>query len=297
MKLEYEIKENNKGQKIHSILTNELNISTRLLNKLIKNQKISICKNICDTRNIVNLGDIVEINFDFLEDSSSVVPTQMHLDIIYEDEWFLVVNKPAGIPIHPSRLHYTDSLSNGIKFYFDSIGLMKKIRPVNRLDLDTSGLTIFAKCEYIQETFARQMADKTFQKEYLCFVNGFLEPKIGTINLPIARKRESIIERCVDKNNGQPSVTHYEVIKEFSNDSLVKCKLETGRTHQIRVHMSAIGHPLLGDTLYGTKSALIDRQALHSYRITCVHPISKKNLIFESKLPLDMEMCNEETSF
>ena len=220
---------------------------------------------------------------------SNISPSQMNLDIIYEDDWFLVLNKPAGIPIHPSRLHYTDSLSNGIKFYFDSIGLAKKIRPVNRLDLDTSGLVIFAKCEYIQESFARQMDKKTFQKEYLCFVNGFLEQKIGTINLPIARKADSIIERCIDKNSGQPSVTHYEVIKEFSNYSLVRCKLETGRTHQIRVHMCAIGHPLLGDSLYGTKSNLMNRQALHSYRISCIHPISKKSLVFESDLPYDMK--------
>lgn len=292
MKLKYKIKENSIGQSFNQILTNELNISTRLLTKLIKSKKISINKDICDTRNPVNLGDIIEIDFDFPEDNSNILPTQMNLDIIYEDDWFLVINKPAGIPIHPSRLHYTDSLSNGIKFYFDSIGLAKKIRPVNRLDLDTSGLVIFAKCEYIQEAFAKQMANKTFQKEYLCFVNGFLKQKIGTIHLPIARKAGSIIERCIDKNSGQPSITHYEVIKEFSNNSLVRCQLETGRTHQIRVHMSAIGHPLLGDTLYGTTSKLIHRQALHSYRISCIHPVSKKNLVFESELPLDMETLN-----
>lgn len=289
MKLKYEIKENSIGQSFNQILTNELNISTRLLTKLIKNKKISINKNICDTRNLVNLGDVLEINFDFPEDNSNILPTQMNLDIIYEDDWFLVVDKPAGIPIHPSRLHYTNSLSNGIKFYFDAIGLAKKIRPVNRLDLDTSGLVIFAKCEYIQEAFAKQMANKTFQKEYLCFVKGFLKQKIGTVNLPIARKAGSIIERCIDKNSGQPSITHYEVVKEFSNDSLVRCQLETGRTHQIRVHMSAIGHPLLGDTLYGTKSELINRQALHSYRISCIHPISKETVVFESDLPHDIK--------
>lgn len=289
MKLKYEIKENNQSQRIHQILTNELSLSTRLLSKLIKNQKIRVNKNICDTRNLANLGDVIEIDFATPENSSNILPTKMKLDIIYEDNWFLVINKPAGIPIHPSRYHYTDSLSNGIKFYFDLIGLAKKIRPINRLDLGTSGLVIFAKCEYIQECFARQMANKTFQKEYLCFVNGILEQKIGTINLPIARKKDSIIERCIDNNNGQHSVTHYEVIKEFSNYSLVKCKLETGRTHQIRVHMAVIGHPLLGDTLYGMKSELINRQALHSYRISCVHPISKGSLVFESSLPNDLK--------
>lgn len=245
MELEYKIKESDIGKSINRILINELDVSSRLLTKLVKNEKISINQNKCDTRNIANSGDILQINFDFPEDTFNIVPTPMKLDIIYEDKWFLVVNKPAGIPIHPSRLHYTDSLSNGIKYYFDSIGLTKKIRPVNRLDLDTSGLVIFAKCEYVQEAFIRQMANKRFKKEYLCLVDGFLEAKIGTINLPIGRKNGSIIERCIDKNNGQPSVTHYEIIKEFHNYSLIKCKLETGRTHQIRIHMATTGHPLL----------------------------------------------------
>lgn len=289
MKLKYKTKKSDANTSIHNILQNSLNISTRLLTKLIKNEKISFNGNKCDTRNQVKLGDIIEINFAIQENNSSILPTQMNLDIVYEDDWFLVINKPAGIPIHPSRYHYTDSLSNGIKFYFDTIGLVKKIRPVNRLDIGTSGLVIFAKCEYIQECFARQMANKTFQKEYLCIVHGILPQKTGIIDLPIARKRDSIIERCIDKNHGQHSVTNYEVIKEFSNYSFIKCKLETGRTHQIRVHMAAIGHPLLSDTLYGTESNVIDRQALHSYKISCIHPISNNHLFFESDLPDDLK--------
>ena len=245
MELKYEIKEIDVGKTIHSILINKLNISTRLLTKLIKNQKILLNNAICNTKNITHLGDIIKIYFDIVEDNSNIVPTQMKLDIIYEDEWMLVVNKPAGIPIHPSRAHFTDSLSNGIKYYFDSIDLHKKIRPINRLDLDTSGLVIFAKCEYIQESLIQQMSNKTFKKVYTCFVNGFLKEKSGKINLPIGRKTGSIIERCIDEKNGHPSTTYYEVIQEFTNYSLVKCILETGRTHQIRVHMSAIGHPLL----------------------------------------------------
>ncbi len=245
MKLEYKIKEKDSQKSIHSILANELNLSTRLLTKLIKHQQIFINQENCDTRNTPNKGDFLEINFDISEDNSNIVPTPMDLAILYEDEWFLVVNKPAGIPIHPSRLHHTDSLSNGIRYYFDTIELSKKIRPVNRLDLGTSGLVIFAKCEYIQECFIQQMTNHIFQKEYVCLVEGFLEQKKATINLPIGRKNGSIIERCINKNHGHPSITHYQVIKEFKNFSLVTCQLETGRTHQIRVHMAAIGHPLL----------------------------------------------------
>ena len=290
MKIEYKVEDIYDKKSLNTILTSRLNISARLLTKLIKNNKILLNKNQCDTRQIANLGDIIQIDFDYIEDNSNIIPSKINLDIIYEDEWMLVINKLAGIPIHPSRAHYADSISNGIKYYYDKIALHKKIRPVNRLDLDTSGIVIFAKCEYIQENFIKQMKDNNFQKEYICIVDGILEKKKGTIAYPIARKKDSIIERCVDKENGHLSITHYEVEKEFKNYSLVKCRLETGRTHQIRVHMKEIGHPIIGDTLYGTKSNLISRQALHSSKIRCIHPISKKELIFESKLPKDMKI-------
>lgn len=170
MKLTYPIGKADNNNTIDFILSTKLNLSTRLLNKLIKNEKISLNDKKCDTRNIVKLGDILEIDFGLSEDNSNIIATPMELNIVYEDDWFLVINKPANIPIHPSSLHYKDSLSNGIKFYFDSLSLAKKIRPVNRLDLGTSGLVIFAKCEYIQECFIRQMTNKTFQKEYLCLI-------------------------------------------------------------------------------------------------------------------------------
>ncbi len=245
MELKYIIQENENKENINLILQNQLQISTRLLTKLIKNKCIYLNGNLCDTRLIPVNCDIIVVDFSLKEDNSNIVPTCMDLQIVYEDEWMLVVNKPAGIPIHPSRMHYENSLSNGIKFYFDTIGLSKKIRPVNRLDLYTSGLVIFAKCEYIQECFIRQMLDKTFKKEYLALISGILKEKKGTICLPIGRKNGSIIERCIDEKNGHPSITHYEVMKEFDNISLVKCQLETGRTHQIRVHFAYLGHPVI----------------------------------------------------
>lgn len=290
MKLEYII-ENNKSN-INQILQNELSISSRLLYKLIKSQRILLNGNICDTRNHSNVGDTLIVDFNYDEDNSNIVPTKMDLDIIYEDEWLLIVNKPARVAIHPSILHYSDSLCNGIRFYFDSIGLKKKIRPVNRLDLNTSGLVIFAKCEYIQECLISQMKDHLFKKEYLAICDGIFENKYGTINLSIARKKDSIIERCIS-DDGQPSITHYEVLKEFSNYSLVRCILETGRTHQIRVHMSAISHPLIGDSLYGSLSDLIDRQALHCYKLKFVHPITKKFMDFCGEIPLDFKKLEE----
>lgn len=287
MEINYEIKNNT--QTINSILQNELKVSSRLLYKLIKLNKIELNHKPCDTRKTGNLEDTITVNFDYEEDNSNIVPTKMDLNIIFEDDWLLVVNKPAGIAIHPSVLHYSDSLCNGIRFYFDKIGLKKKIRPVNRLDLNTSGLVVFAKCEYIQECLINQMKNNQFKKEYLAVCDGIFNEKSGTINLPIARKRNSIIERCISEN-GQTAITHYEVLKEFDNYSLVKCSLETGRTHQIRVHMSAIGHPLLGDSLYGSISDLINRQALHCYNLQFVHPVYNNDLNFFGDLPNDFKI-------
>ena len=207
MKLEYIVKEKDLNKSINEILTNEFHFSNRLLTKLIKSDKILLNNTPCDTRNCPTLDDVITIKFDIEEDNSNIIATNMDLDIIYEDEWMLVINKLAGIPIHPSRMHFTDSLSNVIKNYYDKIGLCKKIRAVNRLDFDTSGLVIFAKCEFIQECFIRQMSKNIFQKTYLCLINGFLENETGAINLPIGRKDGSIIERCI-KTEGQPSVTH-----------------------------------------------------------------------------------------
>ena len=318
MILEYIVK-NNGYKNINQVLKNEFNISARLFVKLIKNNKVLLNEKPVDTRKEININDKISVLLDLEEDNSNIQPTKMELKIVYEDNAILVVNKPAGIAVHPSILHYTDSLSNGIKYYFDSIKLKKKIRPVNRLDLNTSGLVVFAKNEYIQECLIKQMENGSFKKEYIAIVKGILPNKKGTINAPIARKENSIIERCVQKD-GKPSITHYEVLGEYTFNikplqntgltkkhilklqpyaknkqhtytpfkiSIIKCRLETGRTHQIRVHMAYTGHPLLGDTLYGVPSKLIKRQALHCSKLCFIHPISKKAISLECNLPPD----------
>jgi len=294
MILEYIVK-NNEYKNINQILKQEFNISARLMNKLIVKKHILLNDNVTDTRYTVANGDIVTINLDFEEESENIIPTKIKLDIIFEDDAFLILNKPAGIAIHPSILHYEDSLSNGVKFYFKSIGLKRKIRPVNRLDLNTSGLIIFAKNEYVQECLIKQMLSGTFSKEYIAIVSGHFDEPSGTVNLPIARKTNSIIERCIS-SDGQESITDYCVLQKLNDCSVVKCSLKTGRTHQIRVHMSAINHPLLGDTLYGISSPLINRQALHSYKISFIHPISHNTMEFVCNLPEDMEKVKNTQS-
>ena len=208
--------------------------------------------------------------------------------LIYEDEYYIVINKPSGIAIHPSILHYTDSLANGVKFYFEQKNIKKKIRPINRLDKDTSGIVIFAKNEYIQEFLVKEMKKNTFFKEYIAVCEGMFESKIGTINLPIGRKENSIIERCVC-SDGDIAITHYNVLKSLKNTSVVHVTLETGRTHQIRVHLSNIGHPILGDTLYGNPSSVINRQALHAYKVKFIHPITGLNVEYIATIPSDIK--------
>ena len=286
MNLEY-IVTNNKYKDVNQILKQEFNISARLQHKLIREKHVLLNGKIIDTRSSIVLNDVITINLNFNEESENIISTQIPLNIIYEDECFIILNKPAGIAVHPSILHYTDSLANGVKFYFESIGLKRKIRPINRLDLNTSGIIIFAKNEYVQECLIKQMQNSTFQKYYIAFVEGTFTDKEGTINLPIARKENSIIERCIDKN-GQTAITDYKILSEYNNFSIVECHLQTGRTHQIRVHMSATNHPLLGDTLYGNSSDLINRQALHCYKVSFIHPITKQSLTFNCDLPNDM---------
>lgn len=280
---------NNNYNNINSILKDYLNISNRLFVKLINSNMVFLNGKNVDTRTKVNQNDVITVNLDLPEDNSNIIPTYIPLDILYEDNWLLILNKSAGIAVHPSILHYDDSLSNGVKYYFDSIGLKKKIRPINRLDYNTSGIVLFAKSEYIQETLSIQMQNNQFKKEYLCLVDGILKKKSGILDFPITRKDGSIIERCVS-SDGKPSITRYSILEEFENQnfSLVKCILETGRTHQIRVHFSHIDHPLIGDTLYGNSSSLINRQALHSYKASFIHPITKKELTIISPLAEDI---------
>ena len=288
MNLSYQIDKDEHYDNVLHVLKEQFLLSDRLITKLKKANKIYLNSLPTYTKKSVTVGDTVSVLIDFEEDNSNIVASNIPLNIIYEDDYLLVLNKPANIAIHPSILHFDNSLSNGVKFYFDKLGLKKKIRIVNRLDRNTSGIVILAKNEYIQECLIKQMKTNEFKKEYLAIAKGILESKSGTLNFPIARKEGSIIERTVS-SDGDSAITHYDVVKEFNNLSLVHIVLETGRTHQIRVHFSHIGHPILGDTLYGSPSELINRQALHSYKLTFIHPVTKKELILESSLPNDIE--------
>ena len=269
-----------KSKTILQILKEDLSFSNRLISK-IKNDVLLNDKS-AKTYDTAEIGDIIKIDIGFEETSDNIVPNNdIELKVLYEDEWMLIVDKPPFMPVHPSINHYEDSLSNGVKAYFVENGINKKIRPVNRLDKDTTGIVIFAKSEYIQENLT------DYEKYYLAIVNGKTEES-GVIDKPIARKLPSIIERTI-RDDGDQAITRYKTLEFKNNMSLVECKLETGRTHQIRVHMASIGHSIIGDDLYGVSSTLINRQALHAYKIKFVHPVSRKEMVIESEIPDDMK--------
>lgn len=219
-------------------------------------------------------GDIVEIDFNYSDENyDNISPNYTKkLDIIYEDDWILVVNKENNLTVHPSFNHYQDNLASIVRAYFEKINLNKTVRIVNRLDKGTGGIVIIAKCDYIHE----KLQNSLILKEYLAIATGKVND-FGIIDLPISRKENSIIERKID-DNGQNALTKYELLKynKKLNLSLVKCQLLTGRTHQIRVHFKAINHSLLGDTLYGEYSDLIDSQALCCSHIKFKHPITNQ---------------------
>ncbi len=272
---------------VRQVLKSEFNMSNRLITKLKQNKLIYLNDQETYLDKSLSSGDTVKCIINFNESSENIISTKIDLKIIYEDDFFLVVDKPYNMAVHPSILHYNNSLSNGIKYYFESIGLNRKIRPVNRLDRDTTGIVIFAKNEYIQECLIKQMELKTFYKEYIAILEGTFDTNKGIIDAPISRKEGSIIERCINEN-GTKAISYYEVLNNKNNLSLVKFVLDTGRTHQIRLHSKYIGHPIIGDTLYGHESPLIDRQALHCRKISFVHPITKKQIELISPIPMDM---------
>lgn len=284
MTLTYIVKSNDIS--IKQILKEKYEMSEKLIIKLKKEKRILLNSNPVYINHKILEGDILSVNLDFDENSDGIVPnSNIKFSILYEDDALLIVDKDVNIPVHPSILHFEDSLSNGIKYYFEQNNIKRKIRPVNRLDKDTSGIVIFAKNEYIQECLIKQMKNKTFKKHYIAILEGILDNKEGIINAPISRKEGSIIERCIDFEKGARATTHYKVIEENKklNTSKVEFLLETGRTHQIRVHCKYINHPIVGDFLYGTRKENMDRHLLHCYKLEFIHPISKEQIIIISK--------------
>lgn len=241
-------------------------------------------------------GDRLLVRIQETESSRNIPPVYAPLSIVYEDEDLIVINKPAGMPIHPSLNNYTNSLANALAWYYQQQGKPFIFRCCNRLDRDTSGLTVVAKHLVSGNILSTMTKKKEVRREYLAVVRGHIAPESGTISAPLTRKGGTIIERVVDFDRGEPAVTHYHLIQEANGHSLVALQLETGRTHQIRIHLKHLGFPLVGDYLYNPDMEYISRQALHSFRLSFPHPITGEAMDFTAPLPEDMENILTERS-
>lgn len=289
--LEKKVEEKYDGIVIREFLKEELELSSRLIRRAAIEKRIFVNKEVVRMRKVLHTGDSVEVKLERVE-SQNIIPEKMDLDIIYEDDDILVLNKPPYTVVHPTRGYPTGTLANGILYYFNETNQNCIVRLVSRLDMDTSGLIIIAKNQYAHMALSKEMQLNHLEKRYLAVVHGHLEKEEGTIDLPIFKpeNEESIFKRIIDER-GQRSITHYKVIKKFENADLVECLLETGRTHQIRVHLSHIGHPIYGDTLYGygeDEKELIPRQALHAYGLDFKSPRIKEQLSLRAELPEDI---------
>ena len=290
--LEKKVEDVVEGTKLREYLKREMGISTRLIRSASIQKRIFINNEVVKMNSVIKNGEIIKIDLE-KEESQNIAPEKIDIDIVYEDEDILVVNKKPFMVVHPTKTYQSGTLANGVINYFMESNQNCIVRLVSRLDMNTSGLIIIAKNQFSHGMLSKAMSENKVEKRYLAIVHGIFKEKQGTIDKPIYRPEgiENGTRRVVDER-GQRSITHYKVVEEFSDSSLVECKLETGRTHQIRVHLSYLGHPIYGDVLYGdgdNEGDLIERQALHAYGLDFKSPRTEKELSLRADLPDDMK--------
>lgn len=278
--IEYSVPLECDGMDTKTFLRRHCGVSARTLSKL-KRTNLGITRNgeLLKTTHILHTGDKVVLSMP--DDENDIKPIQGELDILFEDEYIIVVNKPPFMPVHPTKIHQEDTLANIISYYMEEKGEKYTFRAINRLDRDTSGCVLMAK----DRVTANLLVD-TVKKEYVAVCEGVIDEN-GTVDRPIKVMEGRSIQRVVS-DDGQRAVTHYFPIFAKNNHTITKFILETGRTHQIRCHMSSIGHPLSGDDMYGGSLEFINRQSLHCYKITFIHPIKKEYIEVVSDLPCDI---------
>lgn len=291
VKNKYKISNNLVGLRIDKALTLLDNTCSRVYySNLIKNGYITVNgEKISPSYKIQNEDEIV-VYVKKEEIDDSIKPYELELDIIYEDDDILIINKPQGLVVHPGDGHQNDTLVNALiynKKELSTVNGLNRVGIVHRIDKDTSGLLLVCKNDYAHNFIAEQLKDHTMHREYIALVTGVIANNKGKIIAPLARSNENRMKYEVNPVEGKEAITHFEVIKRFEKYTLIKCRLETGRTHQIRVHMEYIHHPIVGDPLYGHNNcALYNKgQLLHAYKLTFIHPKAKKEMTFECPLP------------
>lgn len=295
--LEYTAGAADQGKMLREFLKEKEISKSALTDIKFKGGFISVNGQEVNVRYLLNSGDFVRVEFPPEVPSEGLKGEEVPLEIIYEDEHLLVVNKPPGMNTIPSREHPFGSLASGLIGFYERSGLSATTHIVTRLDRDTSGLVLIAKHSHVHHLFSKQQRAGGVKRRYEALAEGVFDMEEGTVEQPIARSKDSIIEREVHPD-GQYACTLYEVKKRYEDFTHISLRLLTGRTHQIRVHMSYLGHPLLGDTLYGGNKNKITRQALHCCELSFVHPLLHKELQFHASLPVDiMEVLEKGRSF
>lgn len=295
-KLIFKVTKNEDKMKLREYLRKVAKLSGRLIKGAALQGRIEVNNVVVKLNYVLKDGDVIGFEVK-KEESQNIEPEKMELDIVYEDTDIIVVNKSPGMVVHPTKSYIKGTLANGLLYYFKEKGENCIVRLVSRLDMDTSGLIIVAKNQFSHMALARDMQSHIFEKSYLAVVHGNMSKSSGTIDFPIYKPNDDSIKRVIDER-GQKSITHYEVVESFKTGSLVKLRLETGRTHQIRVHLSYIGNPIYGDSLYGLEEdkEIMKRQALHAYKLNFPHPRTGDTITLESKLPEDIKELIEKIS-
>jgi 23S rRNA pseudouridine1911/1915/1917 synthase len=286
------------GMMLKQVLKNRFRFSRRLMNKLKMNRLVTVNGEVIWFTARVKEGDRVEVRMP--EDRTEHLPPQpVEFRVVYGDTDLIIIDKPPGLVVHPTRGYKEGTLANGLMHYWLERGERHTMRPVTRLDRDTSGLMAVAKHAQAHWFLAEQMINKRYEREYQAICHGIPEPPEGRIDAPIGHDPESGLYRVMTgEEGGYPSVTRYETVKTWERAALLRLRLETGRTHQIRVHLSSIGHPLIGDPLYGRggEEEQIGRQALHASRLRLLHPRHRKWMEWESPLPEDFRRLMQRLS-
>ena len=276
-----------KDIRIDKYLANILDYSREYIGKLIDSKLVLVNEKVVKASYKVSLNDEIVIHDEEMKIETNILPVKMDLDIVYEDEYLMVINKPSGLVVHPGNGNYNNTLVNGLMYYTNSLSdVGGNVRPgiVHRIDKDTSGLLLIAKTNQVHELLAADFKNKRIKREYIALLNGVFKGGSATIDAPIGRDKFNR-ERMAVLEGGKNAVTHMKVIKRYDKYTLVSCILETGRTHQIRVHMAYIGYPIFNDPVYSKKEATSFGQFLHSYKMNFVHPITKKEMEFICPLP------------